>query len=178
MKYYLLGWEDGGNPVPRIRNWMDRLDLHAMQKKEIAKLPPRILLYLEENPDTLFSDIISSPFFLVSEMVWDVMRKYGVRAEKREIILLDTENGLTALYYLPLLEECDCLSEKSVFNNSRDTLHEIILDQKKAAGLPPIFGIAGMEKDYVIGRMDFVESILRRGAEGIRVTELKTDEEV
>lgn len=175
MKYYLLSWEDEGNPVPRIRNWMEKIDFHTMQQKEIEKLPSRMLLYIEENPDVLFTDIISNPFFMVSEMVWEVMEKYGEKAEHREVILLDTENGLTGIYYLPLLEECDCLSEKSVFNNSRTILHEIVLDEGKLADLPVIFRIADMEKDYVIGRMDFVESILRRGAKGIRIMELKTD---
>ena len=29
MRYYLLNWEETGNPVPRIRNWMERLDYRA-----------------------------------------------------------------------------------------------------------------------------------------------------
>lgn len=33
MKYYLLNWEEKGNPVPRIRNWMERLDYQAVQKE-------------------------------------------------------------------------------------------------------------------------------------------------
>ena len=34
MKYYLLNWEEKGNPVPRIRNWMERLD----SKKRIGEV--------------------------------------------------------------------------------------------------------------------------------------------
>ncbi len=37
-----------GNPVPRIRNWMERLDYQAVQKKNWQKLPERTIL-LEEN---------------------------------------------------------------------------------------------------------------------------------
>ena len=45
MKYYLLNWEEKGNPVPRIRNWMERLDYQAVQKRELAKLPERTILF-------------------------------------------------------------------------------------------------------------------------------------
>ena len=57
MKYYLLNWEEKGNPVPRIRNWMERLDYQAVQRRELAKLPERTILFLEENSDTVFSGV-------------------------------------------------------------------------------------------------------------------------
>ena len=69
MKYYLLNWEEKGNPVPRIRNWMERLDYQAVQKRELAKLPERTILFLEENQDTLFSDVIEKPFFLSHQKI-------------------------------------------------------------------------------------------------------------
>ena len=46
MKYYLLNWEEKGNPVPRIRNWMERLDYQAVQRRELAKLPERTIFFL------------------------------------------------------------------------------------------------------------------------------------
>ena len=58
LKNYRLNWEETGNPVPRIRNWMERLDYQAVQRRELAKLPERTILFLEENQDTLFSDVI------------------------------------------------------------------------------------------------------------------------
>ena len=71
LKKYRLNWEETGNPVPRIRNWMERLDYQAVQRRELAKLPERTILFLEENQDTLFSDVIEKPFLLVSKMFWD-----------------------------------------------------------------------------------------------------------
>ena len=62
LKKYRLNWEETGNPEPRIRNWMERLDYQAVQKRELAKLPERTILFLEENQDTLFSDVIAKPF--------------------------------------------------------------------------------------------------------------------
>ena len=33
LKKYRLNWEETGNPVPRIRNWMERLDYQAVQRR-------------------------------------------------------------------------------------------------------------------------------------------------
>ena len=114
MKYYLLNWEEKGNPVPRIRNWMERLDYQAVQRRELAKLPERTIHFLEENQDTLFSD------------------DYSV-------------------------------------------IQELILDKEKIKYVPPVFEVAEVEKDYLICRLDFIESILRRGAKGIKLAELKVE---
>ena len=89
LKKYRLNWEETGNPVPRIRNWMERLDYQAVQRRELAKLPERTILFLEENQDTLFSDVIEKPFLLVSKMFWDVSKMYKVPVKGKEMVLLD-----------------------------------------------------------------------------------------
>lgn len=38
---------------------------------------------------------------------------------------------------------------------------------------PPFFRYGDGKRNYMIGRLDFVESILRRGAKGIRLRETK-----
>lgn len=173
MKYFLMDWEEQGNPVPRIVNWMEYLDYHVIQTGELDKLPRRTLLYIENNPETVFSDIISSPFFLVSDMVWDVMKKYGIRRKGKQIVLLDGVYGFAEVYYLLLLQECECVHVDTQFNSDGSTVKELILNKNTADQYPPFFRVAGLQKDYVIGRLDFVESILRRGAKGIRLVELK-----
>ncbi len=173
MKYFLISWEERGNPVPRIVNWRARLDYHAIQTREINKLPHRTLLYIENNPDTVFSDIINSPFFLVSKMVWDVMKKYDMRQEGRQIVLLDGVYGFAEIYYLLNPEECSCLHADTQCNNDGTVIKKLILKKEKSGQFPPFFRVAGMQRDYAIGRLDFVESILRRGAKGIRLEELE-----
>lgn len=173
MKYFLLSCEEKGNPVPRIVNWMTRLDYHAVQTREIGKLPPRTLLYIENNPETVFPDIINSPFLLVSEMIWDVMKKYGIKQAGKQIVLLDGVYGFAEIYYLQNLQECTCLHADTLFNNDGSAIRRLILNRAAAGRLPPFFRIAGVRKDYVVGRLDFVESILRRGAKGIKIEELE-----
>ena len=175
MKYYLLNWEEKGNPVPRIRNWMDRLDYHAIQRKEMEKLPERTILLLEENKDTLFCDIVEKPFLLVSKMFWEISKMYEVPVRGKEMILLDGVNGFAEIYYMARYPTYECLSEKAVFNHDRSVIHEIVLDGKKLKYVPPVFTVSEVEKDYLICRLDFVESILRRGARGIKLTELQVE---
>ncbi len=173
MKFFLLRWEEKGNPVPRVVNWMAKLDYRAIQTRKIGRLPKRTLLYVENNPETVFSDIISSPFLLVSELIWDVMKKYEIRREGKQIILLDGVYGFAEIYYLPDLQECTCLHADTEFNNDGTIIKKLILDRDVTEKLPPFFRVAGVQKDYVIGRLDFVESILRRGAKGIKLEELE-----
>lgn len=175
MRYYLLNWEETGNPVPRIRNWMDRLDYQAVQKKEISKLPERTILLLEENSDTLFSDVIEIPFLLVSKMFWDVSKMYGVPAKGKEMVLLDGVNGFAEIYYMPVFPKYECLSDKTVFNNDHSMIRKLILDKNKIKNAPPAFTVSEVEKEYLICRLDFVESILRRGAKGMKLTELQIE---
>lgn len=175
MRFYQLSWENIGNPVPKILNWTEKMDYHAVVHKEIWKLPERTLLYIEPNTDTIFPDIINSPFLLVSDKMWEVMKKYRVHAEGKEVVLLDTINGHIGIYYMPHLKEYDCLSDKTVFNNDGSVIQKVVLDSRKLDKLPPVFRIAGVAKDYVIGRMDFVESILRRDAVGLKISETEVE---
>lgn len=175
MKYYLVQWEETGNPLPKIRNWMDRLDYQAVQNRELEKLPERTLLFLEENPDTLFSAVIERPFLLVSKMFWDISKMYDVPVRGKEMVLLDGVNGFAEIYYMPVYCRYDCLSSKTVFNNNHSMIYELILDKNKIKNVPPVFEVAEVEKDYLICRLDFMESILRRGAKGIKLTELQVE---
>ncbi|WP_270845485.1 hypothetical protein [Roseburia intestinalis] len=112
LKKYRLNWEETGNPVPRIRNWMERLDYQAVQRRELAKLLERTILFLEENQDTLFSDVIEKPFLLVSKMFWDVSKMYKVPVRGKEMVLLDGVNGFAEIYCMPVYPRYRCLSEE------------------------------------------------------------------
>ena len=130
---------------------------------------------MEENHDTLFPDVIEKPFLLVSKMFWDVSKMYEVPVRGKEMVLLDGANGFAEIYYMPVYPRYHCLSEETVFNNDYSVIQELILDKEKIKYVPPVFEVAEVEKDYLICRLDFIESILRRGAKGIKLAELKVE---
>lgn len=158
MKFFRINSEPDGNVLPRIVGWREKLDYHAVERGEIHKLPKRTLLYVENHPETVFADVVDSPFFLVSDMVWKVMKAYDGSMIGREIILLDDLFGVTGVYYMPVLQIFDEMSPR-----------------RGQGALTPFFRYSGEKQNYMIGRLDFVESILRRGAKGIRLQEIKEE---
>ena len=67
------------------------------------------------------------------------------------------------------------LSKETIFNNDHSMIRELMLDKNKIKYVPPVFEVAEVEKDYLICRLDFIESVLRRGAKGIKLTELQAE---
>ena len=100
---------------------------------------------------------------------------YKVPVRGKEMVLLDGVNGFAEIYYMPVFPQYHCLSEETVFNNDYSVIQELILDKEKIKYVPPVFEVAEVEKDYLICRLDFIESILRRGAKGIKLAELKVE---
>ena len=82
-------------------------------------------------------------------MVRDVIKMYEPTTQFKEIILLDRKNATSEIYYIPLLEHCDCLAPESELSRGRDTL------------ITPVLEL------YAVARLDLVESLLRRGGRGI-----------
>lgn len=158
MNYFQISSEPDGNILPCIVKWMEKLDYHAVQRGEFYKLPRRTLLYVENHPETVFADVLEAPFLLVSDMVWEVMQLYDGNVAGKEIILLDDIFGQTAVYHIPILK-----------------VWQGPLPEKWEGKAPPFFR-AKEGCHSMIGRLDFVESILRRGAKGIRLREIAEEE--
>ena len=77
--------------------------LSGSSKKRIGEVTgANHFFFLEENSDTLFSDVIEKPFFLVSKMFWDVSKMYEVPTRGKEMVLLDGVNGFAEIYCMPV----------------------------------------------------------------------------
>ena len=87
------------------------------------------------------------------------------------MVLLDYSRGISKLYYLPILQEIECLSEKSELMPNRYGIVKAVLDLNKV-GEHSIFKIGGVFDDYYVVRLDVAESFLRREAVGISLTEV------
>lgn len=89
--------------------------------------------------------------------------------------LWDKKSGINATYFLTILDKLDCMSEQTQFNSVGNRVTKLVLDRDKI-GSKAVFEIKGFDRKYIVGRMDFVESILRRGAEGITLEEICINE--
>lgn len=176
MKYFLLDTDPAYMDSLDIINWYGKIDVRNIRYDKAHLLPSRMLLYMRGYERTVFTDIVSKPFFLVSEMVKDVIRMYQPETIFKEIILLDAEHEKSQRYFLPIFRELKCLSEKSTLNLDRSVIKRAILSKRKLEDRS-VFRIGDVKGTYIAARLDFVESILKREAAGVRLTPLEVEDE-
>lgn len=171
MRYFLITEDSRIIHRPYILNWNGKLDVRDIHPETAYKLPSRELVLIRSDEEILFTDIVSTPFFLISEKVKNVVKMYEPLAAMKELVLLDKVHGKAERYFLPLFEESDCLGEGSILNLNRSEIRKCVLDVRKI-GKSSIFRIAGVERQYIVANLEIVESILKRGCVGIQLTEL------
>ena len=66
------------------------------------------------------------------------------------------------------------MSGRSEFNTVGNRIRKLALDKGKTADLA-FFRLEGMDRNCMFGRMDFVESLLRRKPAGIIFRELEVE---
>lgn len=170
MKYFHIFMEPTYVDAPCLHNWYNILDPRKICLEQAHLIPKRVTVQLVPNINLSFPDIISSPYFLVSEMVQELIELYQPHTIYKKIILTDLKYKHIQMYYLPIFETLDCLSDSAELNLDRSVIKKIVLDRKKI-GRNHIFRIANVKGTYVIASLDFVESMLIREAVGISLVE-------
>ena len=172
MKYFLLQEEETCKNIPRILNWYQTAAEEDIDLDKFSEVKDKTLLRIHSSKETMFTGVLTHPFLMIHEDIFEIINKYESGIPNKRLILLDEEEGLSQLYYLPLLRKLDCLSEKSVISNDKSKYKKIVLDGKKIKGRN-IFWILGHASVIPIVNLDLAESILRRGAKGIQLTEVE-----
>lgn len=172
MKYFLLETDKKISQLPQLVRWYEKIDIRNIHLESAYKISSRQLLFVKGDEDTFYPDIISTPLFLMSQEAKKVVTMYEPRTIWKETVLLDQDAEKVSRYFLPVFEEVDCLAPETVFNLNHSLLKEIVLDRKKIKDCA-IFRIGNIEKQYIVGNLDIVESMLKRGFRGIGVTELR-----
>lgn len=157
---------------PDIINWFDLIDKKNISLENAHKLPNRELLYVKSNPNLIFTDVISFPFFIVSTKVKNVIKLYEPTVLFKQLVLLDAENEQCSLYHLPILPQVECLSEKSILTLDRSKIIKAAIDHRLLPDTS-IFKLAGVKDEYIVARLDIVESMLRRQVEGVGLTPIE-----
>lgn len=172
MNYFLLESDPLYTDAPTLRDWSGKIDRSCIMPGKSHQIPARMILDIFPNPHMVFTDIIDFPFLLLSKTCMDVIKFYEPQVISKQIILLDAENRQKQTYYLPILPHLDCLAEESILSPDRSELKEGILDAGRI-GRDGIFYIAGLSPFYTVVRLDVLESMLKRGTRGIKVTPMK-----
>ena len=174
MKYFLIE-TNKRNHIPYAINVNRAVDIRYANREMAYKIPNCCVVDMKTPMEVFFPDIIIEPFLMVSEEVADVIEMYAPETIFKTIYLLETKTEISCTYFMPFVEEIDCLSDKTKMNRGKTELLEIVL-RKEAVENKAIFRVAGYTHTYLIGRMDFLESILRRGIRGIKLTDLEFEQ--
>lgn len=173
MKFYKITQEEG-NCIPYRINSNRGIDIRWLNMEDIGKIGRNNILSMDLPMEVFFPDVLFDPCVMVSRTFMETILMYQEDIVYKSIKLLNFDTRKHATYYCPLLDEVPCLSEKTQYNNSGNRIVRLIIVadkvQKRAA-----FKISGYHERYMIGREDFVESILRRGARGISFEEVEID---
>lgn len=167
MKYFQVFVDE--NYVPPIPlKWYGIIDKKTLERKKVYQLPKHLLFLTDRHMQMVFTDVVSFPCFMVSEMVRDVIKKYEPSVDFLRLILFDKERKRSRTYYIPYLEKVKPATESIA--GGRNNGH--VLVEKESLNGKCIAEIADRKKYKVVMRMDLVESILRRGAVGIGLEEI------
>jgi len=170
MKYFLIGMDEK-NKTPYNINKNRAIDIRMLSKENLNKLPLWNILEMNMPQEGFFPDIICSPCTLMSKRCVNAAVMYQPDILFKGVKLWDKKGGINATYFLTILDKLDCMSEQTQFNSVGNRVTKLILEQDKI-GSKAVFEIKGFDRKCIAGRIDFVESILRRGAEGITLEEI------
>lgn len=173
MKYFLMEINEK-NRIPYNINKNRAIDIRMLTKEGINGLKMWNVVEMDMPMEVFFPDLLCRPFVMVSDIIMHTIMMYDSEITYRGIKLWHRESGTNASYFIPLLDEIACLSEQTRYNVTGNRIVEPILSRKEI-GEAAVFTIKGYDKKCIVGRLDFVESILRRGSSGIRLEEVEVD---
>ncbi|MCL2611351.1 MAG: hypothetical protein FWE02_06715 [Defluviitaleaceae bacterium] len=139
MRYFIIEKDPIYITSPVITGWRNQFN-------KVEEIKDRSVFHIKSNKETVFTDIISSPFLLFSDEVFKIIRQYERTIKSKIIALVDLENSTNAIYHLPINIE--------IIENTKDI-------KDKA-----IFYVENEEKTKIIINLDLAESILRRNLKG------------
>lgn len=172
MRYFRI-YADEHNPQPRFLNWYKLVKPGRRKHRQIyEELEKRSYLKVELNREIPFMDIISYPCFMVSKEFGNLIRLYCPGISFKYTVLVDEANQRTASYLIPDLAEVACLHEESELSRDRSEIIKGILEEGKME-MQPVFTLGGVEGRYIMGNLEFVESVYRREVMGMKIEEFR-----
>ncbi len=173
MKYFEIQDSPELKYAPKLKDWYGKFDVRDICPLGFPKLPERELFLIEPSKNTVFTDIILFPFFLISPMVREVIEMYREVCFYRDIILLDQMSGLSGVYYLPVLDET-----RRIHLAGKHYKNGICLSEHEPPNSKPVcidrnlFWVRDTKKRHIVISMDMAESLIRRNVTGLGLREV------
>ena len=175
MDYFLLKQDERYTNTPMLMDVFKNIDIRNINLLNAHKLEDMIIFNVKCDDETEFLDILDRKLFLISEEMKKIIEKYDSGIIFKTIPLIDLPHERQENYYLPIIEELDCLSENSEFNLNSTIVKKIILKKEKIKE-KKIFKIKESSKTLIVIRLDVAESLLRRNFKGICLERLEIED--
>ncbi|OOM73572.1 hypothetical protein CLPUN_44680 [Clostridium puniceum] len=175
MDYFLLKQDERYGKTPRLIDVFKNIDVRNINLLNAHKIDGMVIFNIKCDEGTKFLDILDTQLFLISEGMKKIIEKYNTEIIFKIIPLINVEHERQENYYLPIIEEVDCLSENAELNLNRTVVKRIILSTEKIKG-KKIFKIKESSKTLIVIRLDVAESLLRRNFQGICLERLELED--
>lgn len=171
MKYFILELDKAYIP-PMPLNWYGKLDVKTLTGKKHYQLPKYMVFQIEQQMQTVWTDIIMHPCFMVGKPVKDVLERYEPSLRFVRVIFSDKEKARSKAYYIPSLMDVPALTANSQFNMNRSVIHYGEIDERLLRD-QTIVRISNVNQaNCILIRSDLAESILTNDTIGIGLTEV------
>jgi len=175
MKYFILSQEK--NIPNTVKLYVKANSPNEPQtellKEDKAKVKQVTMVEVESSADNFFPSVIEEPVYMISDMVKKVICMYTDEVVWKTAVLLDHGLKQQNIYWLPLVDKIDCLSEKATFK--KDGYIENLIINNEKIGNNKIFRIAGIKEKILVINLDIVESVLRRFPDGMKIKEIESE---
>lgn len=173
-KYFELQETPELKYAPRIKSLFGKFDIRTIQLETYPQIPERQVFIVEPSNKTIFTDIILSPFLMISSTVLDVIKMYKDLCFYREVYLIDQLQRKSQLYFLPVFNETRALSVEGIeYDNGKNISKQSQQQGEKVFVNKNIFWVSDSLKRHTILSMDIAESLIRREVFGLGLKEVE-----
>ncbi len=150
------------------------IDIRLLTREKFHRITMWNMMEMDFPMEGFFPDLLCSPCILVSKCVMETIIMYQPDVPYKGVKLWNRESGANATYFMPVLNEVECISDETIYNNTGNRIEKLVLDREKIKPFA-VFRIKEYGRNCIVGRLDFVESMLRREARGIELTLLDVE---
>ena len=98
MQYFLIEAETQ-DPLPEIINWYGKINPQYINEKDADKIKNWELLNVKVCQDTVFPDVLSDPFFMLSKNAAEIVSHYEPGIRMIGIQLFSRKNRILLPYF-------------------------------------------------------------------------------
>lgn len=172
MKYFILKLNKTCSYVPQLKEFEHNTDLMnaAQNKANFLKLPEHMIVPVKTTEQTVWADILTSPVFLLSKKVKDLIEIYDDTLFSKDMIFLDQKNLKSKTYYMIGFEKVKGNVTHGIVKG-RELINIQLEPSRKINHWTNIFQVEFNKTIYTIINLDLAESLMRRKAEGVGLDE-------